>query len=843
VTRWILLRERLGTRSGELGDGMDTGREVIAPKSVRDLVRPQLGLDEDPWELALVQRDLVWKQDRMVGLLDSLLAGYPIGSLLLCRVQQETDARQLGTNQGQERRVAAGTPQLVDGQQRAYALLSLFTERGHGTFYVSLTKEWDRSLQYVEWRPRLADSDADDEPSLESEDPVPADYIDLSKWASVADTVCGTLSDATLNDVLGELAPGYTPPADATARAALLQRLERLCLAWHEQRIPVITATVAGPEDILELFTRVNRGGAQVSGNDLFFAAVKTFWHDPQVDEHSTITAKEALLAVQDASGGFLDTWGALSLLSRLALAGLGESDMVPMRVDRLSQSNKTAVIRALRTISPTVAERIAPFTDALRSHSTLKQALRYVNRYLWEEVFAWVVSSGRSPDSWTYDDVFDVETYLLGASLFSYPQVLGDPYRRDALAVALEAGANHGKFPVARLLAVARNRSESLRRGRSAVLPSTALVDLAKRNGNLVVAAAQGLEIDETDLDWDHILPSDFKERRFRLPRGAGRRFREEAVHFNDPGNFWQIDLSANRILKAASPGEKFTTLETWRDDPRGRIRPSLHSGITSDQLSTFETVGRLLEEGKIEEAAPLFAELIRARNEWLVQQLLARPCNPSIASFAPDVEVSPDAPPRLPEGLSATLGLSEIKAELAEARARLRADHSRAIEDDEVLLGLTHPWAGQAQKLRWVLREVTKRQAKASGAGLGWRIYSIPERQSITRTVPLLPLDSKDHFTLVVTGVASGGSSGPFRIRVLSADSPGLSTIRARLVANGEFDMIDVEGGLELPVPVDADLDWGQMLEAVDVQVRRFREIVEVEALDQAPLDVEPD
>ena len=53
----------------------DTTDNVVFPKSVRDLVRSQLRLDDDPWELALVQWDLVWKQDRMVGLLDSLLAG------------------------------------------------------------------------------------------------------------------------------------------------------------------------------------------------------------------------------------------------------------------------------------------------------------------------------------------------------------------------------------------------------------------------------------------------------------------------------------------------------------------------------------------------------------------------------------------------------------------------------------------------------------------------------------------------------------------------------------------------------------------------------------------------
>ena len=191
----------LSTPSTWEGDGPCQQRrsdEVVAPMSVRDLVRAQLGLEDDPWELALVQRDLVWKQDRMVGLLDSLLAGYPIGSLLLCRVEQETDARQLGTGQGQERRVAAGTPQLVDGQQRVYALFSIFTGKGHGRFYLSLTKDWDRSLNYIEWRPRVEETDADDEPRDDDEEPIPPEYVDLSKWADVADEVCNNLSETTL---------------------------------------------------------------------------------------------------------------------------------------------------------------------------------------------------------------------------------------------------------------------------------------------------------------------------------------------------------------------------------------------------------------------------------------------------------------------------------------------------------------------------------------------------------------------------------------------------------------------------------------------------------------------
>ena len=59
----------------------------VESMSVSDLIRQRLDPD-DPWELALVQRHLVWDEVRMARLLDSLLAGYPIGSLLVCRVQQ-----------------------------------------------------------------------------------------------------------------------------------------------------------------------------------------------------------------------------------------------------------------------------------------------------------------------------------------------------------------------------------------------------------------------------------------------------------------------------------------------------------------------------------------------------------------------------------------------------------------------------------------------------------------------------------------------------------------------------------------------------------------------------------
>jgi hypothetical protein len=815
--------------------GGSTVEDVVAAKSVRNLVRPQLGLEADPWELALVQRDLVWKQDRMIGLLDSLLAGYPIGSLLLCRVEQDTDARQLGTGQGQERRVAAGTPQLVDGQQRAYALLSIFTDHGHGRFFMSIGHEWDRSASYIQWRPGVDPSDNEDEASPDDDEPVPPEYIALSRWAELADEVCDTLSDAKLDELVAKLTNGYAVPTAKQERAAVLGRLQTLCRAWREPRIPVITATVKEPENILEMFIRVNRGGAQVSGNDLYFAAVKTFWHDPTVQEDATVTAKEALSAIEEASAGFLDTWGALSLVSRLALVGLGEGDIVPLKVDRLSRANKQYIIRALRAVSPVVAERIEPFTRVLRGQSELKQALRYVHRLLWEEVFAWVVTSNRAAVGWSAADVPAVETYLLGASLFSYPQVLGDPYRRDAMAVALAAGTAGEPFPTLRLVAAARERGEDLRRGRRSVLPSDALQELAKANSSLLIASAQGLDDEITGLEWDHILAQSWREK-FRLPRGSGRRYRVEAACFDDPANFWQIDSSANESVQDIAPEAKFSSLEAWPADGRGRISPSRNSGLEEPHRLGFEEVGKLLESGDIDQGASRFEALIHARNEWLVERLLNWPGETPIRAFAPDVTVPPERIPPMSGELSQRLAVDQIRAELAASRAQARARRAAARADVEVLLGLAAPWTGQAGKLEWVVTEVTKKHAKISGAGLGWWISRDIERQTLSRSVPLLPLEAKDHFRLAVSGLGTGDGHTPFRI-LIKSDTPGFHVIRARLAASRDFELTERRDGLEIPIYVRPELDWNQMLSAVDSQVTRFRDIVEADDTPDTP------
>lgn len=137
--------------------------EKIVAYSVADLVAIRQGATGDPWRLSLVQRDAVWNELQVAYLLDSLLWGYPIGSLLLCTVNRGGDVlvRRGGTRRAEA--APAGVFQLLDGQQRMNALAALFArpDGTHGSYLLSLDMKRDlqdltrrrksvkRSLRYI----------------------------------------------------------------------------------------------------------------------------------------------------------------------------------------------------------------------------------------------------------------------------------------------------------------------------------------------------------------------------------------------------------------------------------------------------------------------------------------------------------------------------------------------------------------------------------------------------------------------------------------------------------------------------------------------------------------------
>ena len=165
-------------RHGAWTDGVEAGVRSV---TVGDLMTHVLQHPEGPWALADVQRGPKWGPDRVARLLDSLLAGYPIGTLLLCRLRDEGNRNWV----------------LLDGQQRVNALTSLLTSRADTRvrFLLDLVKPKPTeeevavdkekriaATDYIRRRDRIAEADGWAEPLDRREW-----HLDLSRFAAWAD--------------------------------------------------------------------------------------------------------------------------------------------------------------------------------------------------------------------------------------------------------------------------------------------------------------------------------------------------------------------------------------------------------------------------------------------------------------------------------------------------------------------------------------------------------------------------------------------------------------------------------------------------------------------------------
>ena len=263
--------------------------------SVGELLRIRMGGDR--WHLALVQRDEVWDVERMKRLLDSLLAGYPVGALLLCRTD-EVPSKVIDRDEDEEtvREAPEGAYQLLDGQQRLNALYTMLTasdekHRKYGRFYLDLTVARQPpspagtgrrgpAMPYLVWR------EGPDGPLGQGE----YDAFDsrgrclnlsrLYDWAEVDGGVAsGEALLASGPEVLAkEIDPQFTHALGDPEREVAAGWLRRILRMWTTPIVPVMRATVGAPEDILELFARLNRSGIPVRDADIRHSRCSVAW-------------------------------------------------------------------------------------------------------------------------------------------------------------------------------------------------------------------------------------------------------------------------------------------------------------------------------------------------------------------------------------------------------------------------------------------------------------------------------------------------------------------------------------------------------------------------------------
>ncbi|WP_298040580.1 DUF262 domain-containing protein [uncultured Microbacterium sp.] len=659
-----------------LAAGIVTVEPVDRVVPVSELVRRRVS-DTDRWNLALVQRDEVWDSVRMMHLLDSLLAGYPIGAILLSTVAEGT--RELAYGEGQNIRVPrdarAGSWQVLDGQQRINALLCLFTDQGgYGTFFLDVFLERPapapalgrrrrtRALPHIAHRPPLST----DETEMagvqdEAEDAFEQQrerLIDLSRWnswvADHPDLTVVDVSESTIDDVLTSIDPQVRPAESDQERAIATKNLRRLLCAWSEPSVPVLTAELETPLDVLEVFTRINLGGVQMARSDVYFAGVKTFWDD--AERHIDAMLRDAPM--------LRDRLGALRFLSRLAGRGLGHGDALPLSVDRLTGKRGALLREAMQALSAdgsTVRTRVAAFSGWYLENSSLGYGINRIASELWDDVLAWVAASDDGGEALWQRNLDAIDSYVLGATLFRYRTIIRDAFRTVSFLEALDAGSRGADFPIDQIVEATRGKTKLAgTRGRSVrgLQTEADRYAVASADAELLTVLAQRIPYSASGFDWDHIYPQ-AKTSRMSAPGVGGRRRHHKYRHkVGAPGNLWALPASANRALQDTSGLAKFERLEQWMSESAGeRVWERARWSISEEEVAKFISVDRLLDDKKtIDTAMEIFAKLVDSRTLRMLDEAFAR--FPNAKKFA----AAEDAPASVP-----TASRADYRAALA--------------------------------------------------------------------------------------------------------------------------------------------------------------------------------
>lgn len=603
--------------------------------SVGDLVNQRLSAD-DRWNLALVQRDEVWGELRMRHLVDSLLAGYPIGAILLSQLRpgSNSDARELVTHADGSRVEQAAPPeswQVLDGQQRINAFVCVFTDQGrYGRFYLDMlakrpepTPSQGRNAK-ARSLPHIKHVEPDGEVFDGREG-----WIDLSQWkewANARPDLVKLLVDAdNVAQLLFTLDSNFSAQMTGEAAELAAENLKRLIHAWDEHTVPILRVQLDSALDVLEVFSRINLGGVNVAGEDVYFAGVKTYWRDADA-RMNTVLAAAPVLPSRIA---------ALRLMSRLASRGVGHGDILPMTVERLSGARGALLRAALVELTEPNSDsirRLSAFTQWYVHNSRLGYALRQVTPELWDEVLAWVATSQREDTDWYESNRVKLDTYLLGATMFGYRSVMGDSFRRLALVEALQAGSKGKKFPLKQILSAARGKTE-LRgsRGRGVVGLDNAdgRESLARRNGWILTAIAQRIPYKweaEDDFDWDHIFPQAQAYRMWSPGSGSRKKHHKDRHLVNSTGNYWALKKSANRSLQDTVGRKKFDLLREWALGNSGwSVWEEGRWSLTEEEIEGFITVDTLLDNPEsINEAMRVFHETTSGRSLRLLDEAL---------------------------------------------------------------------------------------------------------------------------------------------------------------------------------------------------------------------------
>ena len=605
--------------------------------SISEIVRMHISHAKDPWKLAIVQRNLVWDDNRIARLLDSLVAGYPIGHLLLCKTHDSTNVL---TNKG-KRRISICSDdswQLLDGQQRCNALATMFLglqDGGEGKqFYIKLNQERpelkpgkkdDKINQYIVWGDHL-------------ESPFSSfgnkNARNRNEWFSLSclgnwllenrnhdNEALLSMTYSSFKKWLNKIDRDYTELSKAEHKF-VLNRVYSLIQLWSARWIPVQKIRLTSADDILQVFSRTNMEGVNTGAIDIFFAGVKTHWS----------RAEEVLFELcEDVP--ILNRLTALRLIARIASFDLKNGDIIPLELGKLKSAGGMVLIEEMESTARKEKESgsMKALSDYLIHDSGLGYGLRNVDSHLFDHVLCWA-SQHPSPDPKSYELM---AAYLFWTTAFRIYPIFREGFSREAMKIAYQKGKESTQFPLEQILEMVVTKWPQLSYRRAAVMcpyhPSgrtnwNIARDVVNERGYMFLSVAQSIEYEpETTnpphrVDWDHIYP---KALRHRM-KWKGKDNELIHQHHEDTWNIWRIgnqcglDSSLNRSLQDKPPQDKSMIIQDQQKD--GSLWP-VDLFISGSEWQRLVETDKLLDAKEIETAMINFRDYIVSREKRLWQ------------------------------------------------------------------------------------------------------------------------------------------------------------------------------------------------------------------------------
>ena len=234
-----------------------------------------------------IQRDFVWEPERIYALLDSILRGYPFGTLLYWNTKQRVQFRGFTDAWAESFRPTFDVKQegkkatlVLDGQQRLQSLyLAIMGSYDHQVLYFDLLSGEDgedvsEAKYYFEF---LSADEAEQRNGGEHAIQL---WVRLHDVVSIQSYKYLTAKAAHYQQIVGVA-------ADREEGQRLAENLSNLYFAFNVEEL--LTFFTIDPEygedsqstsldEVLEIFVRVNSGGEVLTKSDLMFSLMQLKW-------------------------------------------------------------------------------------------------------------------------------------------------------------------------------------------------------------------------------------------------------------------------------------------------------------------------------------------------------------------------------------------------------------------------------------------------------------------------------------------------------------------------------------------------------------------------------------